>query len=413
MDLKVKLLEALHAYLEKEKIDWTEEVSEDEWLALFRMAAAQRILPMVFEAVYLCPALQRYPQLLATIRKQVYPLVMSQAAKTADFLDLYRKLLQAGQAPLVVKGLLCRILYPDPDFRSSGDEDLYLSPQQISLYHPVFQSHGMVLHPPTQNLAHDREISYVKRDTGLYLEVHKSLFAEDSEAYGDFNRFFSSASSRCTQQDVQGVSIRTLDHSHHFLYLLLHALKHFMHSGFGIRQVCDIVLYANTYGSSIHWDEVYRACQHCRAHRFGAALFQIGIRYLTLDPKRAGIPAQWLSLPVDCEPMLDDLLSGGVYGNANASRQHSATITLNAVAAHARGSRARPSLLASVFPSARSLAGRYPYLKRRPYLLPVAWATRIFTYRKELAASHGKAAMQAIQIGNQRVALLRNYQIIP
>lgn len=412
MDTKRKLLEALRAHLQQEKVNWSEEITETEWQIFFRLASLQQILPMVFDAVYLCPAIQAHPHIQTAVRKQVRASVMVQAAKTADFLILYRKLLTAQLKPLVVKGLICRSLYPNPDFRQSGDEDVYISSQQYSALHQVFQSHGMIMCSCGQAPQEAREVSYQKQDSGLYIEVHKSLFPEDSQAYGTFNYYFESSASRAIQHQIQGIPVWSLNHTDHLLYLILHALKHFIHSGFGIRQVCDIVLYANSYGPAVDWDKLYRCCLECHAHLFTASILQIGIRYLTLDPQQARIPSSWLSLPADCEPMLDDLLSGSVFGAADASRQHSATITLNAVAANQKGKSTSPNIFRSIFPPAHSLSGKYPYLNRHPYLVPIAWAQRIFSYSKELQASRGKAASKAIQIGAQRVELLKKYEII-
>ena len=59
------------------------------------------------------------------------------------------------------------------------------------------------------------------------------------------------------------------------------------------------------------------------------------------------------------------------------------------------------------------LAGRYPYLKEKPYLLPLAWVNRILKYGKETAGgSADNNAAQSIKIGNGRVALLKEYGII-
>lgn len=70
-------------------------------------------------------------------------------------------------------------------------------------------------------------------------------------------------------------------------------------------------------------------------------------------------------------------------------------------------------LLRTVFPPARQLAGRYPYLKEKPYLLPLAWVNRILKYGKETAGSPtDNNAAQSIKIGNGRVALLKEYGII-
>jgi hypothetical protein len=84
-------------------------------------------------------------------------------------------------------------------------------------------------------------------------------------------------------------------------------------------------------------------------------------------------------------------------------------MTLNAVSA----SKAKKeySLIRSVFPSKKSLEGRYPYLKKHPILLPVAWCTRIVSYAKRSSAGETNAA-KSIAIGKERIELLRFYGLI-
>ena len=65
-----------------------------------------------------------------------------------------------------------------------------------------------------------------------------------------------------------------------------------------------------------------------------------------------------------------------------------------------------------MFPSAKKLEGRYPYLKKYPILLPVAWIDRILKYRKETAVDGGNDAAESVKIGNQRIELLKKYGII-
>ena len=54
-----------------------------------------------------------------------------QSRKTGEFLQLYQKLAEAGLTPLVVKGLVCRSLYREPDYRASGDEDILIPAEQF------------------------------------------------------------------------------------------------------------------------------------------------------------------------------------------------------------------------------------------------------------------------------------------
>jgi hypothetical protein len=201
----------------------------------------------------------------------------------------------------------------------------------------------------------------------------------------------------------------TLPPTEHLLYLLCHALKHFMHSGFGIRQVCDIALFANRHGSQICWQKLLDTCREIHGDYFAAAVFQIGYRYFDIDP---GYSSQWQAMSVDASDMLEDLLCGGIYGGASANRVHSSNITLSAVEVSKKQGRGRPSVWGSIFPPARKLEARYPFLRTRPWLLPAAWGLRLLRYGKEMNGNGTASALESVQIGTRRVELLRQYGVI-
>ena len=265
MEIEFKLLEALKAYLSGATVSWSEKIAESEWISLLHLARAQRILPMFYHAVRNCPSWSLNQNLEKATRSEVLSNVMIQTTKTVDFLTLYRKLLEADLQPLVVKGIVCSTLYPHPDYRLSGDEDLVILPMQGVTCHHIFLDHGMRPVRQGHDSTNQEEAGYQKPETWLYTEVHQALFPSDSQAYGELNQFFSPVFSHAIVEEIQGIPVWTLDHTHHLLYLILHAFKHFIHSGFGIRQVCDITLYANAHGSEIDWDYVLNCCLSAHA----------------------------------------------------------------------------------------------------------------------------------------------------
>ncbi len=406
-------LQALKASLENRQVPWEEELTSEEWAALFKLADMHHVLPMIYEAVYHCPAAAKAGPMLMPYKMKTLQIVTLQAINTSEFLQLYTALRQAGVTPLVVKGIICRALYPQPDFRISADEDLLIPAEQFPLCHEAMLNFGMELMEPEQDILAAHEVPYVKQGSLLHIELHKSLFPPESEAYGELNGYFDSAFDRAVQEDIQGTPLLTMGYTDHLFYLICHAFKHFLHSGFGIRQVCDICIFANVHGKEIDWQQVLDNCREIRADKFTAALFMIGEKYLTFDGDAAGYPDAWREIPVDEMPMLEELLDSGVYGAGSMSRKHSSNITLNAVAADRQGKQAGNGVLGSLFPSADKLSGRYPYLKEKPHLLPLAWADRIVKYRRETAASSGSNnAADSIRIGRERVELLKQYGII-
>ncbi len=413
MDAVSKLfLNILKAALNNEPARPDSKISPEEWQLLFRMAEIHHILPLFYQAVYALPSLAAEKSLCGAVRQQVKHQVIRQTLQTSEFLELNQKLLEAGIRPLVVKGIICRNLYPQPDHRPSGDEDLLIPQTHLRACRRVLANLGMEAEAPADTLDTAYEIPYRKEGSPLYIELHKSLFPPESEAYGDLNRFFTGVFDRAVTVEIQGSTVYSLSHTDHLFYLICHAFKHFLHSGFGIRQVCDIILYANRYGKQADWLRVLKNCKAIRAEKFAAALFRIGRDYLVFDPDRAAYPKAWRDIRVDALPMLEDLLRSGLYGYATMSRRHSSSITLEAVAAQKQGRGAKNAVLLSAFPPAHKLEGRYPYLKKRPYLVPVAWGSRLWEYARETGHRRDSSASEALKIGNDRIELMKLYGIL-
>lgn len=402
-------LEAMKAALEDRTVDWDQQVSGEELKQVLTLAQMHHVLPMIFEAVYCCPgAAALDPELVDECRRATVHAVMGQAVKTEELIELYRHLCRRGVMPLVVKGLICRSLYPRPDYRDSGDEDVFCGEAAFAECQKAFVDFGM---EPGHEDHDGYEIPFYKPEGLLYIELHKTLFDRHSEIFADCNRLFDRAFEHPESVTVNGVQIATLGWTDHMLYLILHALKHLLHSGFGIRQVCDMSLFANAYGDRIDWEYIRKICKEFRIEQFAAAVFAIGEKYLTFSPQKACYPESWRNLKVDPEPLLQDLLCGGIYGSADRSRVHSSNITLNAVQADKKGKQGH-KLLSVLFPPAKQLVGRFGWLRRNPWLLPVAWGLRGFGYLKEAMTRSDSSAAAVLRTGNKRVELLRQYDII-
>ena len=223
-------LNSLEAALRGASLEPQPELTEAEWAQLMTMAQSHHVLPMVFEAVFRLPGIENAPFFQA-VKQQVRRQVMLQVLKTNEFLTLNRDLRAAGVRPLVVKGIICRNLYPNPDLRQSGDEDLLIPPEQFPACHAALAACGMEPADPGVDFEQAYEIPYGKPGSPLYLELHRYLFPPDSEAYGNLNRFFENT--QVCEEVIQGEPILTLAPTEHLFYLICHAFKHFLLSGYG------------------------------------------------------------------------------------------------------------------------------------------------------------------------------------
>lgn len=371
-----------------------------DWPAIFTLANQQKLLPILFEAARATPAAGENAALFAVTKQQVIRQVLNQTVRSAEFADLYHKLRAAGLHPIVVKGQLCSRLYPLKDHRISADDDLLIPDGEFMACHEQLLTNGLTTDTPTDELATADEVSYTKDGSPLYIELHRHLFDSAEDAHDELNHFFTDIN------PVEMDGFLAMPPHEHLLYLLLHAYKHFVRSGIGLRQFCDIGLWARAYHVEIDWQRLHEQCESVHAATFAAAAFRIARDYLGIDfdlpmPRDASI---------DVEPLLHDSLCGGVYGSNDLTRLHSSTVTLNAVKASRTGEKS--SVLSTVFPKREYLERRYPYLKKRPYLLPVAWVQRLAHYASEKQSGADSSASGSIKLAKERIELMKRYGIM-
>ena len=372
-----------------------EPLRRDAAAGLYRLSRSHSVLPLIVEAGGAA---------LRSLLPRARSLTIAQAQRTADFLLFYAFLNARGLYPAVIKGVVVRSLYPHPEQRASVDEDLVIRPEEFPVCHQAMLDYGLSVVDQGKDIDESGEASYEDKERGLYVEVHMSAFALDSDAYRDLNTLFDGMLERCTTVTVYGQQLVTLAPTDHLLYLLCHAYKHFLHGGFGIRQICDIGIFAERYDAQIDWASLRQRCESVRIERFSAAVFQIAARHLGFS-----MPKVFSDIDVDEKDLLEDVLSGGLYGVNDINRVHSSTITLDAVAKQKQGRR-RGGALASVFLPLQSMKVKFPYLNQYPWLLPFAWGQRVGQYllRRDSKVDPGAS----VRIGSERVRLLKEYGII-
>ena len=370
------------------------------WPAIFTLANQQKLLPILFETVRKMPAAEENATLFAVTKQQVIGQVLNQTVRTAEFTELYRKLYTAGLHPIVVKGQLCSRLYPLKDHRISADDDLYIPNTEFMACHEQLLANGLTTDTPADELPTADEVSYTKDGSPLYIELHRHLFDSAEDAHDELNHFFADIN------PVEIDSFLAMPPHEHLLYLILHAYKHFVRSGIGLRQFCDIGLWAQADHDEIGWQLLHDQCASVHAATFALAAFRIARDYLGID---FDLPAPW-DASIDVEPLLHDTLCGGVYGSNDYTRLHSSTVTLNAVKASRTGE--KRSVLRTVFPKREYLEHRYPYLKKRPYMLPVAWVQRIAHYASEKQSDADNSASGSIKLAKERIELMKQYGIM-
>lgn len=394
-----QLIGCLRAFCRNEPADRVSGVQPEE---LHRLAAVHKLVPVVYEALSGEP--EAFGEARLRWKQEATLSVALQAKRTEAALRLCAALNAVDVPYALVKGLICRSLYPHPDHRASADEDLFVLPEHRAACEAVLEAQGLVCAEPGET-----ESNWSCAESGLAIELHLQLFSEEYEAERRMNAYFREAAARCEFETVSGVPVRTLAPQDHFLLLVCHALKHFHYSGFGLRTLSDIGLFATRYGSQIDWTEVRRMLDAVGGMVFCDHVLHICQTQFVYDGAAAGyIP----EIAGSDEALLTDVLDAGVYGQSTMSRKHSANIVLQNLK-HAEPGSGRGGVLRALFPPRAALVSRYPALKKAPVLLPAVWLARIGTYGADMLC--GKlpraSAAESIELGKRRTELMRQYGV--
>ena len=354
------------------------------------------MFPLLVEAVYPCAAFAALPEPLSRdARRQARQQVFAQTLRSSGLLQLLARLEGEGVRPLVMKGILCRELYPVPEARPSADEDLLVREEDFLPTVELLKEFGY--RPLEESAGADAyEMGFLSPE-GLHIELHRQPFDPASQRLGKANALFARVHGENGRTRMAGVS--AMPPHEHMLYLLLHAFKHLIHRGFGLRQMCDILLWGERYRDEINWQKLEEQCAALRAWDFARAVFVLGREVFGIV-----LPADCTGMESAADALLEDMFTGGIYGGESLSRKHSAGITLAATEGNT-------PLLATLFPGREKLVGRYPWLRRYPVLLPAAWAARLAGYAFRERGGEDSAA-DSVRIGRERTALLRKLNVI-
>ena len=414
--MKQEFLSILECYMHDGVYSFPEDFDQLE--ELYKFSQNHKMVAAVFEQIRRDDICQKdkYQALMMEWKQEAIRSTMLQIQREAEFLRLYQELVDAGCKPLVVKGIACRYLYSKPDYRISSDEDLLIRREDFEQCDRVILQAGYWRSDLDTSVSIPQEITYRHPKTGAVIELHLELFSKESGAYGHLNDEFSDVWEHVISFPVKGVKIWTLSWTDHLFYLICHALKHFLHGGFGIRQVCDMVMmieFAAAEGQRMQWDVLEEKLSRLHMDAFWSGLAEIGRVYLGFDWAKVAYPVKLQASYVGMEDLLEDLLDSGIYGGSTMARRHSANITLSAAQSGKRNTIF--SLLNSLFPELSYMKSRYPWVKRTPMLLPFAWMVRIVQYlgnRKNFDTLDTSDTKTSLEIGMERVELLRKYRII-
>lgn len=284
----------------------------DEWACIFAIAQQQTLVGILFEGVERLPINQRPPRtlllqwyVLAERIKRVNLLLNKRAVEVVQYFN------DNGFYGCVLKGQGVATYYPNPEFRTSGDIDIWLGGNRERIYDFARANvglQGLTFHHIHYPLYEDVEI-----------EVHTTPGCLSSPRLNDkLQRYFKDCfSEQISHRVALPDGVGEIPHptvEFDLVYLLLHMYKHLTGEGIGLRQMMDYYYVLQQPLSEEARQQVVRRIEDFKMMRFARAtmyvmreVFGLEEEYLLVAPdEKAG------------RFLLDEIMQAGNFGKYDA-----------------------------------------------------------------------------------------------
>ncbi|MCD7828384.1 MAG: nucleotidyltransferase family protein [Clostridiales bacterium] len=352
---------------------------------VFCLSEIHNVTPLIYSVCCSCDCAKSFKSKTVTY-------VGLQIQRNLRFLRLYDSMCKSGLDPIILKGPVCASLYPQPDYRISSDFDVFVSPENENKTEKFLIKSGF---DKTGN-------NYISDELGLYIEIHTDLSEGESVSGLKTSDIFSHSLDNTT---LYG-EYKSLSYTDNMIYLIYHAFKHFIKSGFGVRQILDIAFFADKYKSDIDFERVFSSLAFIKADIFAYNVFYAAEK--CFDFRFSFMGSRYDKNIIFFDDFISDVLSAGVFGSSSHDRLHSAQMVSSAVSVS--GER---HISDTLFPPYSTMKNKYKILKYLPVLLPVFWIWRIVVYCcKVIFGKNNISPKKTVAIADERISLMKKMKII-
>lgn len=359
-----------------------------DWQALYNLAQSHNVTGLVGRILADLPTDLRPPKALAVAFRQAMGQTLMAYEKRMAAVQVMEQTLTDAQIPyLTVKGACTAAAYPDPSLRTCGDTDIVLTPEHLREAIRTLEQRGFA-----KKVTHDDVVMLTLH--GFEFELHTRL-----ESINDGSRSLLANPFAPEVAYNKSKNIWVLQPVYAVYYTVLHLLHHIKTGGAGVRMLLDTDLLLRKDPTLA--PQVLELAERSGLERSFSCIL--------------ALCNQWLDTPMPCwVPALDTdtvekfaavILGGGVFGHGNGNTGAVFLARQKAVKGDNTPFTRLVALFRYCFPKADYMAYQFPYLIRRPWLLPFAYLHRfcrgLFRNR-----THSAAALQAIAGKNQGAALL-------
>lgn len=291
--------------------------TDREWRKIFNLAVSHAVIPLLYDGFVKSKDM---PKVLREMTQQITRQVVQQNYHllflTKFLIEIFEK---ENIRAVVLKGAATASFYPIPELRKSGDVDLLILKQEnLERACMILEKNGI---KKTELQQHNHHREYITSD-GITIELH-GMLVEPFENQ-KMNTYLEKVKKACVdevvQKEVCGITIPILADGYHAYHLLIHMLQHFLLAGFGVRYLCDWVLFWNRTVKKEEKQKFLQLVEDSGLLDFAQAITVVCIHYLGLDKEKAAFLMKKKVPKTVTEELMKEILEAEEFGKSQAER---------------------------------------------------------------------------------------------
>lgn len=345
-----------------------------EWDEVIDLADKHKVEGIIYLAL-------RKSKLISNIGEEKISLLKQKAAITgitqsrhiSGLSTVLNKINERNIPVIVLKGLVVREFYPQPDQRSMNDADILVHEGDVEKVKQLLIDMGYV-YLEDHKASHHIALVHHKYP---FIELHWNLFKRDGFS-NELEHYERLIWKRAIKVNVGEAEVLSLSYEDLALHLCMHMAAHLVATGFGVRQLCDFVLLVEHKGDEIDWNSFIMKARMYGFEKFSEIMFLLCNKLFNMEVPK-GINVKVVNNKKYVSALFNEIFEAGVHGKKEMANQFATQVAFNFQDKDSNATLgAINRYFRFIFPKIDDMSDKYSYAKKVKILAPIALIHHLF-----------------------------------
>ena len=345
-----------------------------EWDEVIDLANKHKVEGIIYLALRKSNLVSKVGEKRINLLKQKAAITgIGQSRHISGLSIVFNKIIEENIPVIVLKGLVVRDFYPQPDQRTMSDADILVHKDDVEKVKRLLIEMGYIF---LEDHKASHHIALVHHKYPV-IEVHWNLFKRDGFS-NDLEHYERLIWNRAIKVNVGEAEVLSISYEDLALHLCMHMAAHLASTGFGVRQLCDLVLLVEKKGEEIDWNSFIMKARMYGFEKFSLIMFLLCKELFQMEiPKELEVKS--VNNKKYVSALIDEIFESGVHGKKEMANQFATQVAFNFEDKDSNATLgAIKRYFRFIFPRIDDMSDKYSYAKKFKILAPIAWIHHLF-----------------------------------